>query len=143
MKIDVNKDYSMLNINKFGYHPWYPQNWFHNIRQFFWHFKLRRQRAKYGFCEADLWDMDSYLTELIITMLQNFPKKIHGAPHQYFDYTNDSVQPWVDKIKEVQTQWEIMDHCIDESIVLSENDFIQARDDAFNALKEIFFYLWD
>lgn len=143
MKIDVNKNYCMLNVNKFGYRPWYPRNWFHNIKQFFWHFKLRRQRAKYGFCEADLWDMNDYLTQVIIEMLRNFPKNLHGAPDRYYDRARDSIEPWKKKIKSVQMDWETLHMYRNEVRPLDVDRTLEARNDAFKSLEEVFFDLWD
>ena len=39
--------------------------------------KMKKQRANLGFCSGDLWDMDSYLLELIPAMLREFAATTH------------------------------------------------------------------
>ena len=144
MKLTKNKNYLMLTLYKRFKAPWrHPHNWLFNIKYWFRSFKYAYQRAKYGFCESDLWDLDAYLCELIPTMLRNFTKDLHGAPHEYFDPENNSDQLWIDKVHEVAAAWEKMSDMYDNAFDYTSEEHMAARDKAFYELKEIFYNLWD
>lgn len=72
---------SSLNVFKFGYMSWkYPRNWFNNIKQFFCNIKYAYQRATKGYCTYDIWDIDTFHTNLIIDALTQFKKDTNGYP---------------------------------------------------------------
>lgn len=61
--------------------PWrYPLNWFYNIRQWFYNWKFVFQRAKYGYCDIDVWNMTDYHTFLLGEMLLSLAENPTGFP---------------------------------------------------------------
>lgn len=91
-----------LNVFKGSYYRWRPSTFFSNIAHFFCTLKWAWQRATKGYCDRDLFDFDSFHTELLINGLTDFVKDLHGAPVEFFDHENDSIQPWVDYINEIR-----------------------------------------
>lgn len=70
-----------LNIFRFGYIK--TLSFFsirENIKQFFANIKYAYQRAKRGYADCDIWNMDIYLGELISNMLVQLAKTHHGVP---------------------------------------------------------------
>ena len=63
-----------------GYLPWYPSNWWSNIRYFFRTFKWAWQRATRGYSDRDTWNLDTYLVNLLITSLSQFRTETMGYP---------------------------------------------------------------
>ena len=85
-----------LNIFTDGYIPWYPRNWWFNIRHFFKTIKWGWQRATKGYSDYDTWDLDMYYSNLMIASLSQFRAKADGYP----SYMN-SIEEWyaiLDKI---------------------------------------------
>lgn len=61
--------------------PWCnPLNWFYNIRQWFCNWKFVFQRAKYGYCDIDVWNMTDYHTFLLGEMLLSLAENPTGFP---------------------------------------------------------------
>ena len=69
-----------LNVFNYNYLPWVPHNWFYNIRNFFRNIGRAWQRALYGYCDADLWNFDTYLTYMISHGLENLAENHCGYP---------------------------------------------------------------
>lgn len=70
-----------LNVFNQSYSPWrYPSNWIRNMRLFGRQFKWAYQRITRGFCDYDVWDLDSHLSELLIQTIKQLAKTSHGYP---------------------------------------------------------------
>ena len=85
-----------LNVFTNGYLPWYPCNWWSNIRYFFRSFRRAWQRATRGYSDGDLWDLDFYYSNLMIASLSQFRAKVMGFPAYM-----ESIDEWyaiLDKI---------------------------------------------
>lgn len=85
-----------LNIFKGGYMPWYPRNWWDNIKYFFRTIKWGWQRATRGYSDYDTWDLDVYYSRMMIASLIQFRAETKGYP----GYMND-IDEWyaiLDKI---------------------------------------------
>lgn len=85
-----------LNIFTGGYMPWYPCNWWSNIRYFLRTIKWGWQRATNGYSDYDTWDLDIYYSRLMIASLSQFRSETMGYP----GYMN-SIEEWyaiLDKI---------------------------------------------
>ena len=75
MKIKNN-----LNVWKYkDYYPWYRPD--KKIAGFFRRYKWAWQRAKYGFCDRDLWNLDYTLGNYIANTVSQLAKTTHGYPH--------------------------------------------------------------
>ena len=93
---------TFLNVFRRGYYKWRPSTFFSNIRHFFRTLKWGWQRATKGYCDSDLFDFDSFHTDLLIHALDEFAADLNGAPDQYFDHENDSTKPWKDYLHEIR-----------------------------------------
>ena len=85
-----------LNIFKGGYLPWYPRNWWDNIRYFFRTIKWAWQRATKGYSDYDTFDLDVYYSRLMISSLSQFREDTRVYPGYM-----DSIEEWyaiLDKI---------------------------------------------
>ena len=79
-----------------GYLPWYPRNWWSNIKYFFRTIKWCWQRATKGYSDYDTWDLDVYYDRLMIASLSQFRAETMGYP----GYMED-IEEWyaiLDKI---------------------------------------------
>ena len=82
----------------------YPSNWLKNIKWFFKSFKYAAQRARRGYADCDLWDLDSYLTGLIAQALEDFAENMNGYPIEYEKYNTEDkpdagAAEWAREIK--------------------------------------------
>lgn len=88
-----------LNVFAYGFMPWrHPGNWVSNIRQFFRNLKYGWQRATKGYCDYDLWSLDSFYQRMFRDSLRDYTKCLHGAPIEFYDAENDSIDSWVDYV---------------------------------------------
>lgn len=69
------------NVFKYGYSPWRcPSNWRENIEMFFRHFKWAYQRATQGFCDMDIWSLDSSILNYLSGTIERLADTCHGYP---------------------------------------------------------------
>lgn len=80
-----------LNIFTGGYMPWYPRNWWSNIRYFFRTIKWGWQRATKGYSDYDTWDLDVFYSRLMIASMSQFRAEVQGYP-----FHMKSVYEWYD-----------------------------------------------
>ena len=69
-----------LNLFTNGYMPWYPRNWWSNIKYFFRAIKWGWQRAIRGYSDYDTWDLDIYYSRMMIASLSQFRAETMGYP---------------------------------------------------------------
>ena len=73
----------MNTLNVFNTH-WspmkYPSNWIRNARVFFRQFKWAYQRVTRGFCDYDVWDLDTHMTELFAQTIEHLANTSHSYP---------------------------------------------------------------
>ena len=70
-----------LNVFNQYYCQWkYPSNWKGNIRLFFRQFKWAWQRATRGYCDSDVWDLDTFYLDLFYATLIRFADTTNGYP---------------------------------------------------------------
>jgi hypothetical protein len=87
------------NVFKQLYSPWrYPSNWIGNIRLFFRRYKWAYQRAKRGYADCDIWDMDSWLLTLFHDSLNHLADNHCGWPGNE-DFPED--EDWTKYLKEM------------------------------------------
>lgn len=63
-------------------------------------FRAAWQRATKGFCDYDLWDLDSWLLKLLPSALENFVKNNNGYP---FDFK--TIEEWNDFLLKMATDF--------------------------------------
>lgn len=78
-----------LSVWKKGYLPWRFSTIIPNIRNFFRNVKYARQRAVYGFCDADVWNLDYHLLVLFRETFYHLAKNHYGYPFSY-----DTSEEW-------------------------------------------------
>ena len=77
-----------LNVWKFGWGLWkYPANWPGNIKHIFRCIKWSFQRIVRGYCDFDVWDLDSYYCDLIHNSLLELRDTTHGFPYDLDEKT--------------------------------------------------------
>ena len=87
------------NVFKQLYSPWrYLSNWIRNIRLFFRRYKWAYQRAKRGYADCDIWDMDSWLLTLFHDSLNHLADNHCGWPGNE-DFPED--ENWTKYLKEM------------------------------------------
>lgn len=94
-KIETSKNYLNLFRKSYFYPIKYISNLPKNISLLFRTIKWSIQRITKGYCDADLWSLYSYYLNIFYNTLKDFSKNLHGAPCEFFDEENDSVEPWV------------------------------------------------
>ena len=85
-----------LNVFTNGYLPWYPCNWWSNIKYFFRTIKWGWQRATKGYSDYDTFDLDIFYSRMMIASLSQFRVDTRGYPGYM-----DSIEEWyaiLDKI---------------------------------------------
>lgn len=72
------------------------------IKWWFRRAKYARQRARWGFSEYDVWDFDTYLAELISSMMRYWAKHNHSY---HPEMTNEEWKATLNKIAECFEFW--------------------------------------
>jgi len=86
-----------LNVLTYSYSPWrYPSNWCSNLKQFFRNIKYAHQRITQGYCDQDVWNLDSYYSELFYKTLKELANTTHGYPG-YGEFADTETESGYDK----------------------------------------------
>ena len=96
----MRKMSSNLNVYKFGS----ERNIFQKIRQFFDRRRFARWRAKYGFCEWDCMDLDTFYANLFIDSLTYFKDNNIGIPISFINEGLDddtAIAKWKSILEEI------------------------------------------
>lgn len=152
-----------LNVFNNCFSPWrYPSNWFRNIKCFGKCLKYCYQRITRGYCNSDVWDLDSTYLDLFHATLKDLANNTHSWPDRLFKtpeewtqylhetadcfyranewnyyYKNEYEPAWrIDRGKEVKDKYLKREL---EIIKLREADF----EEGMKRLHKIFFDLWD
>lgn len=84
--------------------PWYPCNWWRNIKWFFKSFKYAAQRVRRGYCDTDLWDIGYHITGLLAQALEDFSENLCGYPVEFEKYDSEDgtegAEVWKEEILE-------------------------------------------
>lgn len=83
-----------LNIYKFWIKPPYPWNWLSNLRQWLRNRKMAKQRAKKGYCDADVWELGTYHAALLSATLKELADTTNGHPAVWKDGTEMTMEDW-------------------------------------------------
>lgn len=108
--------------------------------------RYKRQRINRGFCDVDVWNMDTYLNSLIPAMLERLVEDPAGYPCTY-----NSIEEWRSKVLSIANDFreiERLDKMNPDEAGVADfkalGDLIETtKNRAFDALKEVFFDLWD
>lgn len=94
------KKFFLLRENKISVFE-YPS---YGIKDFFRKIKYAYQRARYGFCERDIYNLDHYLSNVIKNSIEYLAKNHNGYPTSYANkYSNDDVanRKWTEDLKTI------------------------------------------
>jgi hypothetical protein len=97
----MKKNMSILNLYA---KPGYKMTLWQRIEWWYKRHKCARQRARWGFSEYDVWDLDCYLSELIGDMAKYLAE--HNMSHPY-DVTTEEWQTILNTISKCFKQYNI------------------------------------
>lgn len=149
------------------YSRWYRID--SKIRSFFRKIKWMWQRAKYGYCDMDLWNLDCTLGNYISVTTAELAKRTHGYPgmitaetwdeilnsisDSFYLATNEDAwnNPYEKELFEKEFPFKNKES--EEQSILWNNYYSKEMDiqrmreirkqEGFNLLSEWFFHLWD
>lgn len=75
--------------------PGYRMGLLGRIKWWFRRRKFIRQRARQGYCDSDLWDMDSYLAEVIGAMARDLAHRHCSHPADMTEEEWESILYWI------------------------------------------------
>lgn len=70
-----------LSVWNKGYLPFRPTNLIYNVKNFFRNIKYAWQRARYGYCDMDVWNLDLHLLVLFRETLYHLAEKSQSHPY--------------------------------------------------------------
>lgn len=110
-----------LNVWKF----WNDGNIFRRIGGFFNKVKYARDRARKGFCDYDLCDLDIFFVDLIIRALEEHKESAHGYP----DSKYPTFEDWINAIDEGIGHFKKYKYLLDDNNNVYYLGYIQAIED--------------
>lgn len=116
--------------------------------------KMKKQRAVQGYCDADVWNLDSYLLDLIPSMLDHLANNCHGyAPFVCKNGVKETMNEtkWIDYLHGLASRFRKVSDDADR--MLEESDLKSIRDrseiierqtkELFTELGENLYSMWD
>lgn len=123
----------MLNVFESYMCPWrHPSNWIPNLKQPFRRLKWAYQRATKGYCDYDVWDIDSWLSEIMHDMLKQLADISNGYPANFV-----GPQTWKMELRRMADDFKA------SSAFDNPEGSEAAKNAAIAALKKYYFSLWD
>lgn len=110
--------------------------------------KFKKQRSVKGFCDGDVWDMNSYLLTLIPAMLDHLAENTHGYPTKIIENgvaRKMDEKTWPTFLHELSNRFKHIEDRVNADIA-SDQEYEQLlldTKDAFSLLAENFYTLWD
>ncbi len=117
----------------------------HDIRQ---NIKFFIQRGRKGYCEKDLWEINTWFSQTVSRMMKEFSKKNLAYPE-----TSDTICPRYNEMSEEEKyrKWTELTYQIgillEKSVGYTypweqDETRIRAKDKAFDLMRDNFFDLW-
>lgn len=132
----------MRNVMKCGIYSWAPRFWFRNLKQLIRNCKFAYQRVTRGYADCDIWDFDSYLSELIINGSKHLADTTHSYPVKL---ANDEVindyQKWQEYLYKMASHFEKVNEL--EWEFANYEEIEKEFTEGMNMLKNSYFSLWD
>lgn len=86
----LTSQYSSYNLN--------PRILFSNIKQFFKNIKYAYQRITRGYCDADIWNLSDYISDMLYLTLNKLADTTHGYPGvDIFEDTKSKEDGFIDE----------------------------------------------
>ena len=137
----------MMNVWKGMFLRWrYPSNWLENIRQIPRSIRWSYQRITRGFADVDVFNLDCYLSGVIIGTLNHLADHHFGVPYSL----KDSPDEWTAWLRETANKFEEANKIEEDSYsvefeqVKAEHDKAAGlRKEGLERLSEYWGCLWD
>lgn len=116
------------------------------MRHLFWKLKMFWQRGRRGWCEEDIWNMDSWLYRVIPEMLEEIKTIGNGYPNKYKDFGEwrKELETGIRRFKKIQELDRTMPHHLEpERLPNDEKHYQECRYMAMTWLRNNIHYLWD
>ena len=135
----ISQGYSCIE-HKF----WRFENPIEKFKRYSRNLKYIRERAKYGFCERDVWEVDTWFINTIPSMLRHLRDTTQSYPNELAD--DNQVHSINDEPDEGFIKWQaILTEMIDlfEKAKEKGPKRDEYKDQAFILFSKWFFDLWD
>lgn len=98
-----------LNVFKYGYDSWSrPANWGHNFANFFRNIKRAWSRATKGYCDWDVWDLDSYFATMMRDAIRALANTTHSYPFRYEEDGHEmTYEEWIQHLNGIADNFDI------------------------------------
>ena len=139
-----------------------------NIKRIFKSFRWSRQRAKYGYCDYDLGDVDAWFAELMPRMIRELKENYTGHPmdndlyNECYDAHRDELDMsreeflaltphiddkyfewcaarWKEKLEEMAVAFDDLNKVIFE---WEDDNWDELKEKALGLFSKYYFYLW-
>lgn len=111
------------------------------IKDFFFNLKMRHQRAKKGYCDLDVWNVNMFIEEKLLNVLKEFRQTHMSHPMEF-----ESSAEWNNVIDRMVFLLEEMndDKCSFKTNCLGDKIDYQERckDEFYDLLKKWHWHLW-
>jgi len=130
--MEFEKEVKMSNILKLYY--WAVSIWrrtIYFVDEVLCYIKRFIQRGKRGWGDADLWDMDIFLTNIILDMLIKLKKTKNGTPETFDEATGKwdfNEERWDKILEEMIDGFSIIKQCHDSKYKLDWNRDIDEKE---------------
>ena len=159
----------MINVYKmFGRRDFSWKHPIRNIKRIFKSFRWSRQRAKYGYCDYDIGDIDAWFSEIMPRMIRELKENYTGHPmdndlyNECYDTHADELDMsreeflamtphiddkyfewcqarWKEKLEEMAVAFDNLKKCIFEGDYETRDEL---KEKAFGLFSKYYFYLW-
>lgn len=131
-----NKNIIFKHPFRTRYYLLHPQTW---VKEVWCHHKWAFQRIKYGYSDADLYDLDHYFTRTISWALRDYVEQAKHIVNDEGKYFNDAIEVAATLMAVEQLE----DDClyVDNMAQIAE-ECEKARLEALTTLSQIWNYLW-
>ena len=140
----------MMNVWKGMFLRWrYPSNWLENIRQIPRSIKWSYQRITRGFADVDVFNLDYYLSGIIIGSLNHLADHHFGVPYAFSDTMDDNPDGWTVWLRDTASKFEEADKIEDsdfiefEQVKANQDKAAGLRKEGLERLSEYWGCLWD
>lgn len=88
------------------YFPWkYPSCWWRNVKRWFHNCRMAWQRARYGWCEDDVWDVHSHLLTIVPQMVRYSAARSRGVPSEIYEQCAEVCDTYAECDEMAATAW--------------------------------------
>ncbi len=120
------------------YFPWkHPSCWWRNVKRWFHNCRMAWQRARYGWCEDDVWDVHSHLLTIVPQMVRYSAARSRGTPSEIYEQYAEDCDTYAECDERAGLAWRtILDTIATklEHAAAPEKYLVNEYQEAFDAL---------